>query len=170
MVCMEKELKEGGELELERLENAKELVTLALKYDQYGSESIDMLLTDASLASDQDSLLHEKKNEGVRLMTVHASKGLEFKYVFITGLEQDLFPHAGIGGKNKSDGEEERRLFYVAVTRAEHKLYLSYASIRTIFGMRQVNSPSEFLSDIPAHLTAMEEMNYDNMNQKVVYL
>ncbi|MGK3946544.1 3'-5' exonuclease, partial [Streptomyces caeruleatus] len=78
-------------------------------------------------------------------------------------------PHAGIGGKNKSDGEEERRLFYVAVTRAEHKLFLSYANIRTIFGMRQVNSPSEFLSDIPTHLTALEEANYES-NDKVVYL
>jgi DNA helicase-2/ATP-dependent DNA helicase PcrA len=165
---MEAELKEGGELELERLENIKELVTLALKYDSYGKESIDMLLTDAALASDQDSMLHEK-GEGVRLMTVHASKGLEFKYVFIAGLEQDLFPHAGIGGKNKSDGEEERRLFYVAVTRAEHKLFLSYANIRTIFGMRQVNSPSEFLSDIPPHLTTLVEANYEN-NDKVVYL
>lgn len=166
---MEAELKAGGEMELERLENIKELVTLALKYDAYGEESIDMLLTDASLASDQDSLLHEKKNEGVRLMTVHASKGLEFKYVFIAGLEQDLFPHAGIGGKSKTDGEEERRLFYVAVTRAEHKLFLSYANIRTIFGMRQVNSPSEFLSDIPAHLTTLEEANYESTD-KVVYL
>jgi DNA helicase-2/ATP-dependent DNA helicase PcrA len=165
---MEAELKAGGELELERLENVKELVTLALKYDSYGKESVDMLLTDAALASDQDSMLHEK-GEGVRLMTVHASKGLEFKYVFIAGLEQDLFPHAGIGGKNKSDGEEERRLFYVAVTRAEHKLFLSYANIRTIFGMRQVNSPSEFLSDIPAHLTVLEEANYES-NDKVVYL
>lgn len=166
---MEAELKAGGEMELERLENIKELVTLALKYDAYGEESIDMLLTDASLASDQDSLMHDKKNEGVRLMTVHASKGLEFKYVFITGLEQDLFPHAGIGGKGKSDSEEERRLFYVAVTRAEHKLFLSYANIRTIFGMRQVNSPSEFLSDIPAHLTTLEEANYESTD-RVVYL
>lgn len=166
---MEAELKAGGELELERLENIKELVTLALKYDAYGEESIDMLLTDAALASDQDSLMHDKKNEGVRLMTVHASKGLEFKYVFIAGLEQDLFPHAGIGGKGKSDSEEERRLFYVAVTRAEHKLFLSYANIRTIFGMRQVNSPSEFLSDIPAHLTTFEEANYESTD-RVVYL
>ncbi len=165
----EAELKAGGELELERLENIKELVTLALKYDAYGEESIDILLTDAALASDQDSLMHDKKNEGVRLMTVHASKGLEFKYVFIAGLEQDLFPHAGIGGRNKNDGEEERRLFYVAVTRAEHKLFLSYANIRTIFGMRQVNSPSEFLSDIPAHLTTFEEANYESTD-RVVYL
>ncbi len=165
---LEEELKNGGELELERLENVKELVTLALKYDTHGEESIDMLLTDASLASDQDSLLHTK-GEGVRLMTVHASKGLEFKYVFITGLEQDLFPHAGIGGKNKSDQEEERRLFYVALTRAEHKLFLSYASVRTIFGMRQVTSPSEFLSDIPDYLINIEENHYGK-GDRIVYI
>lgn len=102
-------------------------------------------------------------------MSVHASKGLEFKYVFITGLEQDLFPHAGIGGKNKSDQEEERRLFYVALTRAEHKLFLSYASVRTIFGMRQVTSPSEFLSDIPDYLINIEENHYGK-GDRIVYI
>ncbi len=164
---LDKELADSGEEGMERLENIKELVTLATKYDAYGEEGLDMLLTDASLASDQDSL--NEVREGIRLMTVHASKGLEFKYVFITGLEQDLFPHQrSNNSKNAGESEEERRLFYVALTRAEHKLYLSYASLRTIFGMKQVNSPSEFLSDIPTHLTNFQTGGGNG--ERIVYL
>lgn len=170
---LEEELARGSAEEIERLENIKELVTLSLKYDAFGAEGIEMLLSDAALASDQDSMLHEKKS-GVRLMTVHASKGLEFKYVFITGLEQDLFPHERVGGSfgkksSAEDSEEERRLFYVALTRAKHKLYLSYASVRTIFGMRQINTPSEFLADIPDHLMSFEQ-GEDSGGEKIVYL
>ncbi|MCK5591856.1 MAG: UvrD-helicase domain-containing protein, partial [Candidatus Pacebacteria bacterium] len=146
---IEKMLLNGNEEELERLENIRELVTLATKYDIYPpEEGLEKLLTDAALASDQDSL--EKPTETVKLMTVHAAKGLEFTYVFITGLEQDLFPHSNIDGskKNKEEREEERRLFYVAVTRAKEKLYLSCAYVRTIFGSKKINTPSEFLSDI----------------------
>ncbi|MCC6323620.1 UvrD-helicase domain-containing protein [Candidatus Nomurabacteria bacterium] len=164
---IEEELKQGSAEEQEKLENIKELVTLSLKYDAFGAEGIDMLLSDAALASDQDSLMHN--NGGVRLMTVHASKGLEFKYVFITGLEQDLFPHSRSNSRDAGESEEERRLFYVAVTRAEHKLYLCYAVLRTIFGMKQVNTPSEFLNDIPAHLTHFEQGGASS-DDKIVYL
>ena len=101
-------------------------------------------------------------------MTVHASKGLEFKYVFIAGLEQDLFPHQRLNAKG-GDQEEERRLFYVALTRAEHKLFLSYASIRTIFGMKQMTVPSEFLEDIPEHLLELEKDSGEN-GGKIVYI
>ncbi|MCR4330497.1 MAG: UvrD-helicase domain-containing protein [Patescibacteria group bacterium] len=155
-------LKKGTEDDKERLENIKELVTLATKYDALEpEEGVSKLLEDAALASDQDSLaINTKKEEdAVRLMTVHASKGLEFPYVFITGLEQDLFPHGGFG--NAADGEdraeEERRLFYVALTRAEKKCYLTYASVRTIFGSKQVNAPSEFIIDIDAELIEDEQ-------------
>ena len=165
---LEEELSKGPADEQERLENMKELVTLATKYDALPHEAgLDKLLEDASLASDQDSLMH--KSKGVRLMTVHASKGLEFKYVFITGLEQDLFPHTRNGSKTKEDAEEERRLFYVALTRAEHKLYLSYAALRTIFGSRQINTPSEFLTDIPTHLTEFEQGSASG-RERVVYI
>jgi len=165
------ELSHGTSDEQERLENMMELVTLAIKYDNMPeSEGIEKLLEDASLSSDQDTLMHEDKNKkGVRLMTVHASKGLEFKYVFITGLEQDLFPHIKDRMKKKEDTEEERRLFYVALTRARVKLFLSYASLRTIFGMKQVNTPSEFIYDIPAHLTTFEQA-YSVNGEKIVYL
>jgi len=159
---IEATLKEGGEEELERLENIKELATLALKYDSLvGGQGVEKLLEDASLASDQDSLMinTEKKKEvnAVKLMTVHASKGLEFKYVFITGLEDGLFPHEKRGeSKTSEDKEEERRLFYVALTRAKEKLYLTLANFRTIFGSRQINASSEFLADIPPNLIEKE--------------
>lgn len=83
-------------------------------------------------------------------MTVHASKGLEFDYVFVSGMEEDLFPHRRFGEKKKEgeESEEERRLFYVAVTRARTKLYLTYAQMRTIFGSKQINTPSHFIADI----------------------
>ncbi len=162
---LENELLSGGEEELERLENIKELATLALKYDELKSGvGVEKLLEDASLASDQDSLINYQgesliKN-GVKLMTVHAAKGLEFKYIFITGLEDGLFPHARAGERETpEDREEERRLFYVALTRAKEKLFLSFANFRTIFGSRSINAPSEFIADIPADLLEKEGDN-----------
>lgn len=140
----------GTEEDTERLENIMELVSLAKEYDTYPpEESIEKFLTDAALVSDQDALDGEKK--GVKLMTVHSSKGLEFDYVFISGLEADLFPHRkkNEGKKSGEDKEEERRLFYVAITRAGKKLFLTHAETRTIFGATEINSPSEFIDDIP---------------------
>ena len=159
---IEQELSSGTEEDTERLENIKELATLALKYDNLeDGKGVEKLLEDASLASDQDSLIErgEKKEKvnSVKLMTVHAAKGLEFKNVFIAGLEDGLFPHERHGDTgSSSDREEERRLFYVAITRAEKKVFLSFANFRTIFGSRQINSPSEFISDIPADLIEKE--------------
>ena len=156
---MERMYKEEHEGE-ERLENLKELVTLALRYDHLpGSEGIEKLLEEATLMSDQDNLDEsEKAKHGnkVKLMTIHAAKGLEFDIVFLAGLEQGLFPHERDVKQTGADGEEERRLMYVALTRARKKLYLSYASVRTIFGMREVRMPSEFLMDIPEELITRE--------------
>ena len=135
---------------------------MALKYDELkNGEGIEKLLEDASLASDQDGIMinQEKKEEknAVKLMTVHASKGLEFKYVFITGLEDGLFPHQRNNEmKSSEDKEEERRLFYVALTRAKEKLFLSFANFRTIFGSRQINALSEFIGDIPVDIIEKE--------------
>lgn len=149
-------LKEGGEEEQERLENLKEFASLALKYDQLPpEEGILELITETSLVSDQDSLAVGNQKSGVRLMTVHAAKGLEFANVFISGLEQDLFPHSGLGNE-KRDTEEERRLFYVALTRAKEKLFLTYAQSRTIFGSRNTTMPSEFIFDIDESLLAID--------------
>jgi DNA helicase-2/ATP-dependent DNA helicase PcrA len=150
---LEETLAQGSSDDIERLENMKELATVALSYDSYGpTEGIERLLENASLAGEQDSLLQNKEG-GVRLMTVHASKGLEFDHVFITGLEQDLFPHKRDTKRSLEDQEEERRLFYVALTRARVALHLSYASIRTLYGQRMISTPSEFLYDIPEELT-----------------
>lgn len=163
-------LEEGSADDLERLENVAELVSLSQKYDFLpGKDGVEQLLTDAALASDQDDL---KENiNALKLMTVHASKGLEFEYVFITGLEEDLFPHQKPDGerKNTEESEEERRLFYVALTRAKKKLYLSYAAVRTIFGSKQVNIPSEFISDIDKEL--LEEITGEEEPRgRVIYL
>ncbi len=164
---LEKELRANTEDE-ERWENVKELVSLAAKYDGMPAEvGIEKLLTDAALASDQDDLIENR--DAVKLMTVHAAKGLEFDYVFITGLEENLFPHKRANDEAVTDeaAEEERRLFYVALTRARKKLFFSYASVRTIFGARQVNIPSEFFGDIEdSHLE--EEFNPKAVG-KVIY-
>jgi DNA helicase-2/ATP-dependent DNA helicase PcrA len=95
-------------------------------------------------AADQDLLSNERQI--IRLMTVHSAKGLEFKHIFIPGLEKGLFPHAS------GDKEEERRLFYVALTRAQEKIFLSFCRYRNSFGSKQINQPSQFLSDIPQNL------------------
>lgn len=134
----------------DRLENLRELVTLGTRYDHLDSaEGLEALLEEAALVSDQDNV---DGKEGVKLMTIHAAKGLEFHTVFISGLEQGLFPHERDVKLPGADGEEERRLMYVALTRARKKLYLTYASMRTIFGMRDVRLPSEFLIDLPDEL------------------
>jgi DNA helicase-2/ATP-dependent DNA helicase PcrA len=106
-------------------------------------------------------------------MTVHASKGLEFQYVFVTGLEDGLFPQvkkSEEGSVQEDRAEEERRLFYVALTRARKKLYLSYTSVRTIFGKTEVNVPSTFLADIHDSLITYEERkNSGGKRERVIY-
>lgn len=146
---MEEYYKESGtEDDLARIENLRELVTLSTRYDELAPEEGALaLLEDAALQSDQDELKSKEEKDAVRLMTVHAAKGLEFPYVFITGLEEGLFPHERLDD-GAVDTEEERRLFYVALTRAGKKVWLSYAHTRTIFGSQRVNIPSSFLSDI----------------------
>ncbi|MCH7597883.1 UvrD-helicase domain-containing protein [Patescibacteria group bacterium] len=151
---IEQSLKKNSDDGLERLENIHELLSLAKKYNRMKPrDGIEQLLTDAALATDQDEL--ESNKDGVKLMTVHASKGLEFDCVFITGLEDGLFPHDGHSGE-RLDTEEERRLFYVALTRARKKIFLSYASLRTIFGLKKINSPSEFIGDIDEQFLEFE--------------
>ena len=166
---IETELKNGSDDDKERLENIMELATMAKKYDYlpYG-EGVEKLIEESALSTDQDSL--EKESGAVKMMTVHASKGLEFDYIFVSGLEEDLFPHQRIGGSAKSieDSEEERRLFYVAITRAKKKLFLSYARSRTIFGSLQINSPSQFISDIEAEF--IEEEKSFEYREKIIYM
>lgn len=148
---------EGGE----RLENLSELVSLATRYDpSTGSgrassnlEGLEMFLESAALASDQDEIKEEQNR--VRLMTVHAAKGLEFQYVFIVGLEEGLFPYAR-EEEGTSAVEEERRLLYVALTRAQKKLFLSFAMMRTVFGNLDMRTASSFLEELPGELLHAE--------------
>ena len=148
--------KNGTEEDLERLENLQELVSLATAYDELGpEEGVEALIENAALQSDQDELKDKEERDAVRLMTVHSAKGLEFPYVFISGMEEGLFPHERLDDRG-IDHEEERRLFYVALTRAEKKVYLTYAHMRTIFGSQKVNVASSFLNDISDEHIEME--------------
>ncbi len=164
---LEEEWKSEGEEGAARLENAYELVNFAARYNYEPKEEAMLnFLTDASLQSDQDELKEERR--AVRLMTVHAAKGLEFDTVFIAGLEEGLFPHEKMNEANftPEEAEEERRLFYVALTRARKKLFLTYAQLRTIFGRQQVNIPSEFILDIPAELSDEESGGADHRERR----
>jgi DNA helicase-2/ATP-dependent DNA helicase PcrA len=143
---MEEAMRKDGEEGLERLENIRELVSLSIRYDEYEPlVAAERLLEDAALQSDQDELADTRS--AVRLMTVHASKGLEFEHVFVGGMEEGLFPHERLDTE-AIDEEEERRLFYVALTRAKKQAHLSFSSMRTIFGSKRINMPSSFLRDI----------------------
>jgi DNA helicase-2/ATP-dependent DNA helicase PcrA len=166
---LEESYKHEGEEGLERIENLRELVTLGIRYSEYGpEEAVEHLLEDAALQSDQDELKEKEEQDAVRLMTIHSAKGLEFPYVFITGLEEGLFPHERLGDE-RTDTEEERRLFYVALTRAGKKVFLSYAHMRTIFGSQRINAPSSFLHDISPDL--MESNNPEESGyERTVYL
>lgn len=163
---MEEHLLSGDEEDRERLENLRELVSLASRYDALPPrEGLEALLMDAALATDQDELSRER--DAVKLMTVHAAKGLEFSHVFITGLEEGLFPHEKDEEAGEEAREEERRLFYVALTRAKRKLHLSFASMRTIYGNRSMSVMSSFIADIPEHLLVPENPERQG---KVIYL
>ena len=106
-----------------------------------------------SLVSDADTIEDAPR---VALMTVHAAKGLEFSAVFLTGLEQDLFPFKASDPGRNDDIEEERRLAYVAITRARHKLWITPAERRMIFGQTRYGRPSQFLTDLPQAAVAQD--------------
>ena len=140
---------EGTEESESRIENIRELLTAAEESHERGEKLRDFL-DNAALVSDQDAY---DERSPISLMTLHTAKGLEFPVVLIMGLEDGLFPH------NRSimeapQLEEERRLFYVGMTRAEHKLYLTSARFRRYFGNmdQQVSEPSRFLAEIPQEL------------------
>ncbi len=150
--------KDGTEEDLSRLENLGELVTIGKRFDEITDkeEAVEKFLEATSLQSDQDELKDKDEFNATRLMTIHAAKGLEFPYVFICGLEEGLFPHERLDDSSV-DTEEERRLFYVAITRASKKLFLTYAHIRTIYGNQKINLPSSFLNDIDKNLVESED-------------
>jgi len=134
-----------------RLQNLRELVGSILAYEEEaaaeGAEgTLSGYLERVTLASDVDAL---EETPRVAMMTVHAAKGLEFEAVFLTGMEEDLFPFRSIDPKRGEDLEEERRLAYVAVTRARKRLWISYASRRAIFGQTRYGVASRFIGDLP---------------------
>ncbi|MCA9353005.1 UvrD-helicase domain-containing protein [Patescibacteria group bacterium] len=162
---LEKMLKEGSDDDRERLDNMKELVTYAKKYDDC-DHPYDHFFEEVALLSDQDALgSNVKDTNTVKLMTIHAAKGLEFRYVFVVGLEQGLFPSQRDDASSRYEEEEERRLCYVAFTRAKEVLHLSYAKLRTIYGQERINEPSEFLSDISPSLVEYDEDSYHASNR-----
>lgn len=150
------EMLEDGTSENEsRIENIKELLTVASKYIEYPPmESIELFLQEVSLLEDngRTSQLGADTGGAVTLMTIHAAKGLEFKHVFVVGMEEGLFPHARVF-TDPSELEEERRLAYVAITRARENLYMVHTESRLYFGSRQNNPPSRFIEEIPQKLT-----------------
>jgi DNA helicase-2/ATP-dependent DNA helicase PcrA len=139
-----------------RIENLEELVEVAREYDATvgGAEepSLDGFLQQIALLSDQDDLVDE---EGlVTLMTLHNAKGLEFPIVFMIGCEEGVFPHSR--ALDEGGLEEERRLCYVGITRAQRDLYITYARTRNVFGSRTYGLRSRFLDEIPEELTDEE--------------
>ena len=140
---------EGTEEARSREENLLELLTVAREFlHQSEDKTLTAFLTQLSLLSDLDTL-NEADGPSVLLMTLHAAKGLEFPVVFLAGMEEGLFPHER--SYNAPDGiEEERRLCYVGITRAQELLYLTYAKRRSIFGLELYNRPSRFLGELPA--------------------
>ncbi len=133
-----------GDLGISRMENIYEFIGMALKY-----ETITDLLFDISLVQKEEI---EESSNVVTMMSIHQAKGLEFKNVFIIGMEENIFPHQR-SFMDLEQMEEERRLCYVAMTRAKERLFLSFAQKRMLYGRYQDNPPSRFLSDIdPDHI------------------
>lgn len=155
---MRKALWEEGSIEdRERFENVEEIASVAARHDHApGKEGIAAFLAEAALHGDQDEMDRNDKR-GVTLMTVHAAKGLEFDTVFVSGMEEGLFPHEGMGNDTERDEEEERRLFYVAMTRAKERLYLTLARIRKIYGSDFIAEPSSFLADLDGSVMRYDE-------------
>lgn len=133
-----------------RLENIYELKSVMEKYDHLDiDDAMRIFLEEVSLVADVDN--YQLADDAITLMTIHSAKGLEFNYVFIAGMEENLFPHSR-SLFDQTELEEERRLCYVAITRARKKVYLIYARERLIYGTPQLNPPSRFISDLPPDL------------------
>jgi len=139
-----------------RLENLQELVNAAVDYDELGAEGLRDFIDHSALVSDTDQY---KGDAPVTLMTAHSAKGLEFPLVFIVGLEDGLFPHSR-SASDPAELEEERRLCYVAMTRAERFLYVTHAVKRRVYGEELTSEPSQFLNEMPLDL--IEDLSRGN--------
>ncbi|GAA2527767.1 DNA helicase PcrA [Streptomyces sp. NPDC058947] len=140
-----------------RIENLQELAAVAMEFEQERGEDEQGTLADfleqVALVADSDQIPDEEDGDGViTLMTLHTAKGLEFPVVFLTGMEDGVFPHMRALGQTK-ELEEERRLAYVGITRARERLYLTRSTLRSAWGQPSYNPPSRFLEEIPpAHV------------------
>lgn len=160
---IKKELTSSKLLEDEiRLENLNEFKSITKSYEEeYGSATLSDFLDEISLVSDMTE--HQDGSNRVSLMTVHSVKGLEFDYVFIVGMEEGIFPHYNaINDGGNSAIEEERRLCYVAITRAKKELYITSAENRMLFGSTSRNLPSRFIEEIDKKYLDIETNNHIN--------
>ena len=151
---------DGTEDALNRIENIKELRTVASLFVE-----LDGFLESVSLVESVSESKDTFDNDRVTLLTAHASKGLEFPTVFIVGMEEGLFPHSN-STDNNDDLEEERRLCYVAITRAKNKVFITNARSRLYFGNIQTNLPSRFISEIPENLIDFKGLGFNNHFRK----
>ncbi len=147
-----------------RIENIKELKSVAASYPSLNGflENITLVQQEYSL---QEKNKKKENHDGVRLMTLHGAKGLEFEVVFLAGFEEGILPHSRCL-IDETEIEEERRLCYVGITRAKEFLYISYASRRLFFGKSSLNEPSRFLIDIPKDLLEFEESDVRDYRHK----
>jgi DNA helicase-2/ATP-dependent DNA helicase PcrA len=153
---LKKSLQDAGTEGKNALENVDELINAIAIYDQQTEQpSLIDYLQQISLFSDIDA--YDASNDRVALMTLHAAKGLEFKHVFIVGLEDNLLPHEKSNTENEDDLEEERRLFFVGITRAKMGLYISYARYRTFRGQFLRTIPSPFLFEMGCELSEIHK-------------
>lgn len=159
-----KSIDDGTEEGTLRLENVRELFSVTKKYDETPLlDAVTSFLEEVALVSDTDMI--DASANTVQLMTVHSAKGLEFPFVFIVGLEEGIFPHSR-SALSPAELEEERRLMYVALTRAKERAWLVSAETRTIFGSTQMNAPSRFISEIPERLLLTEERREKSAENK----
>ena len=144
-------LKNENTIEAEsRIQNIEELITVANEFEKEAADkSLVEFLNSISLSSDTDNL--EETDDMVTLMTLHSAKGLEYPVIFLVGMEEGIFPGYQ-SMMDETELEEERRLFYVGITRAKQYLYLTFAKKRTIFGSTSYNPPSRFIKEIPKDL------------------
>jgi len=138
-----------------RLENLEEFKTVTQNFEATNEDdqSLISFLTDLSLVTDIDEVdeTEPEQTNKITLMTLHAAKGLEFPVIFLIGMEENVFPHSR-SMDDEEEMEEERRLAYVGMTRAQRELYLTHANMRTIYGRTMMNPMSRFISEIPEHL------------------
>ena len=162
---MKRELELDSSLESElRLDNLMEFRSITKTYeDTTGSVDLGDFLEEISLVADISE--HKNEDDVVTLMTMHSAKGLEFPIVFLVGMEEGLFPHQN--SFNEEDGiEEERRLCYVAITRAKERLYISNAKSRMMYGQTNRNMPSRFIEEIDSGLV---EKDFPEVTEKVIH-